>query len=637
MKKCIGCNSEVDDGAYVCPKCGGGTFGYYGHEGWDTAVESMENQNKAKEHVDRSVQFAINGNFKKAIAEVEAALKISPLNPTAHGNMGCFLLNQGKPKEAIPWLEKAIKLNPQLNGIAEALERAKDEAGDLKSSHCFIARLEESIGIETFGNTFTKLIASGTPIPYECKEVFSTAADNQTEINIKVLSGNSTKANNNTTIGEFKIVGIPKASRGKPQIEVSFCVKSNTEFVLKANSLNDDTEVNVMKKGENGLYELIVDRSEKIDKQTRNEPHFRMVVDDTFLVEDGGPVNNSEMNNSKSPEITGPEEPQCAQEQSSKKPVSMIKVVFLFPFACVMLAFWIFLFFFGISAPFTWGGVISLVFALPLSAFSVLIIVGIVKHFRLLFSEDPERKYKGADGVCTFGLVGLILSVVFSVGVAVIELVAPSHPKNNKISNTVKHTEVLKKEGKKKTSAQVTHFEVDGISFDYPSTLSVPDKTVFDIEKVRKMLSPSGVEILSVSTSQIAPFPDQSIALSNYDLCRIYVYRDSSSLFSSTRTEIYDGQTYIGNLEPYAYLCWEKETGHTELIRKSEGEAAYAVTGPGFLAALAPHKISFDTEKGNIYYVRLSSGKGLQLIEEGKARKGFLKCDPPVYKRTKNR
>ena len=139
----------------------------------------------------------------------------------------------------------------------------------------------------------------------------------------------------------------------------------------------------------------------------------------------------------------------------------------------------------------------------------------------------------------------------------------------------------------------------------------------------------------SVSTSQIAVFPDQSTTLSNSDMCRIYVYRDSSSMFSSTRIEIYDSQTYIGNIEPYAYLCWEKEPGPTELKRKSEGEAGYAVTLPGLMAALASHKVSFEAEKGNTYYVRLSSGKGLQLFTEEEARKGFLKCDPPVYKRTK--
>ncbi|TFH53166.1 MAG: tetratricopeptide repeat protein [Methanothrix sp.] len=138
MKKCLECNAEVDDRAYVCPKCGGGTLiGSYSAEDALSMLDAMKGQSEATKHVDLSAQFYVQGRLDDAIAELQAALKINPLNPTAHGNMGAVLLKQGKPKEAVPWLEKALELNPNLEGIPTALAQAKSASE--KKSGCFVA------------------------------------------------------------------------------------------------------------------------------------------------------------------------------------------------------------------------------------------------------------------------------------------------------------------------------------------------------------------------------------------------------------------------------------------------------------------------------------------------------------------
>lgn len=151
MQKCLDCDADVPEGAYVCPKCGGRSFmGSYSAEDAQTALDSMQNQLKAKEHVDRSAQLYLQNRFDDAITELQAALKIAPLNPNAHGNMGAILMKQGKPEEAIPYIEKALELNPAIEGGAAALAQAEaavrpkpaataPASAESEKSACFIA------------------------------------------------------------------------------------------------------------------------------------------------------------------------------------------------------------------------------------------------------------------------------------------------------------------------------------------------------------------------------------------------------------------------------------------------------------------------------------------------------------------
>ena len=84
-----------------------------------------------------------------------------------------------------------------------------------------------SLGIETLGNVSTKLIERNTTIPTKKSQVFSTAADNQTTVEIHVLQGEREMAVDNKTIGRFHLDGIPPAPRGVPQVEVTFDIDAN--------------------------------------------------------------------------------------------------------------------------------------------------------------------------------------------------------------------------------------------------------------------------------------------------------------------------------------------------------------------------------------------------------------------------
>merc|ERR1712087_557727 len=84
-----------------------------------------------------------------------------------------------------------------------------------------------SLGIETLGGVFTRLITRNTTIPTKKAQVFSTAADNQTQVGIKVCQGEREMAADNKMLGQFDLVGIPPAPRGVPQIEVGFDIDAN--------------------------------------------------------------------------------------------------------------------------------------------------------------------------------------------------------------------------------------------------------------------------------------------------------------------------------------------------------------------------------------------------------------------------
>lgn len=99
-----------------------------------------------------------------------------------------------------------------------------------------------SLGIETLGNVSTKLIERNTTIPTKKSQIFSTAADNQTSVDIHVLQGERPMAYDNTTLGRFQLVGIPPAPRGIPQIEVSFDIDANGIMNVSAKDMGTGKE-----------------------------------------------------------------------------------------------------------------------------------------------------------------------------------------------------------------------------------------------------------------------------------------------------------------------------------------------------------------------------------------------------------
>jgi molecular chaperone DnaK len=139
-----------------------------------------------------------------------------------------------------------------------------------------------SLGIETMGNVFTKLIERNTTIPSSKSQVFSTAADNQPAVDIHVLQGERPMASDNKTLGRFQLSDIPAAPRGVPQIEVTFDIDANGIVSVKAKDLGTNKEQNITITGNESLSQEEIDRMIKeaeemaeADKLRREEADLR--------------------------------------------------------------------------------------------------------------------------------------------------------------------------------------------------------------------------------------------------------------------------------------------------------------------------------------------------------------------------
>ncbi len=120
-----------------------------------------------------------------------------------------------------------------------------------------------SLGIETLGGVMTKLIERNTPIPTSKQEIFSTAADGQTSVEIHVLQGEREMARDNRTLGRFQLTGLPPAPRGMPQIEVSFDIDVNGILNVKAMDKGTGKEQQIEIKSDSGLSDEDITKMQK--------------------------------------------------------------------------------------------------------------------------------------------------------------------------------------------------------------------------------------------------------------------------------------------------------------------------------------------------------------------------------------
>lgn len=117
-----------------------------------------------------------------------------------------------------------------------------------------------SLGIETLGGVFTKMIESNTTIPTKKVETFSTAADNQPSVELHILQGERALANQNRTLGRFHLDGIPAAPRGLPQIEVTFDVDANGILNVTAKDKGTGKEQKIRIEASSGLSDAEIQR-----------------------------------------------------------------------------------------------------------------------------------------------------------------------------------------------------------------------------------------------------------------------------------------------------------------------------------------------------------------------------------------
>ncbi|GAA0482819.1 molecular chaperone DnaK [Salinibacillus aidingensis] len=150
-----------------------------------------------------------------------------------------------------------------------------------------------SLGIETMGGVTTKLIERNTTIPTSESQVFSTAADNQTAVDIHVLQGEREMAQDNKTLGRFQLTDIPPAPRGVPQIEVTFDIDANGIVNVRAKDKGTNKEQSITIKSSSGLSDDEVERMVKEaeenaeeDKKRREEIDLRNEADQLVFTTD---------------------------------------------------------------------------------------------------------------------------------------------------------------------------------------------------------------------------------------------------------------------------------------------------------------------------------------------------------------
>ncbi len=167
-----------------------------------------------------------------------------------------------------------------------------------------------SLGIETLGGVCTVLIPRNTTIPTNKKEIFSTAAENQTAVDIHVLQGERSMSNDNRTLGRFQLAGIPAAPRGVPQIEVSFDIDANGILHVSAKDLGTGKEQSIQIKSSSGLSEEEVknmqseaeqhadeDKKKKELIDSRNQADQAIYSTEKTLQEHGDKINDTEKSN----------------------------------------------------------------------------------------------------------------------------------------------------------------------------------------------------------------------------------------------------------------------------------------------------------------------------------------------------
>ncbi|RLG15265.1 MAG: molecular chaperone DnaK [Candidatus Nanohalarchaeota archaeon] len=211
----------------------------------------------------------------KTIAPCKQALKDANLKTS---DINEVILVGGQTR--MPAVQKAVQLlfakepNKTVNPDEVVAIGAAIQSGVLSGEVKDVLLLDVtplSLGIETLGSVFTKLIEKNTTIPTKKSQVFSTAADNQSAVTINVLQGERAMAADNHPLGRFDLIGIPPAPRGIPQIEVTFDIDANGIIHVSAKDQGTGKEQTISIKPASGLSEEDIKKMEEESKKHCDE------------------------------------------------------------------------------------------------------------------------------------------------------------------------------------------------------------------------------------------------------------------------------------------------------------------------------------------------------------------------------
>jgi molecular chaperone DnaK len=211
----------------------------------------------------------VDGLVQRTIAPCKSALKNAGLKPS---DIDEIILVGGSTR--IPAIQDAVKkffgkepskgVNPDEVVALGAAIQGGVLAGDSTVKDVLLLDVTPlSLGIETMGGVFTKLIESNTTIPTKKSQVFSTAADNQPSVEIHVLQGERPMAKDNRTIGRFHLDGIPPSMRGIPQIEVTFDIDANGIINVSAMDKATNKQQSIRIESSSGLSKDEIERMKK--------------------------------------------------------------------------------------------------------------------------------------------------------------------------------------------------------------------------------------------------------------------------------------------------------------------------------------------------------------------------------------
>jgi molecular chaperone DnaK len=202
-------------------------------------------------------------------------------------------------------------INPDEVVAMGAAIQAGQLGGELKDKEILLLDVTPlTLGIETLGGVATRLIEKNTTIPTSKSQIFSTAADNQSAVDINVLQGERSMAKDDTSLGRFQLTGIPPAPRGIPQIEVTFDIDVNGIVNVKAKDLGTQKEQKITITASSGLTDEEIDKKVKEaeqyaeeDKKLKEKVEIRNQADNLIysvektLKESGDKVSEEEKNN----------------------------------------------------------------------------------------------------------------------------------------------------------------------------------------------------------------------------------------------------------------------------------------------------------------------------------------------------